>query len=191
MEPGDADALLYFNGIDVATGGYGQAPMSEAQLAALVTGQPLPDNRDDLRQRVKRDEQDREKHFGVKAGVDATDLAQAGWGVVFAHGEDPAVREALRPLLDLRRAQATRTDERRYRELWGPAAYRPKEGEKKAGFLRRSGAAPWGPADPDLMPYYLLLVGSPERIPYVFQYELDVQYAVGRLWFPTVEQYAH
>lgn len=44
--------------------------------------------------------------------------------------------------------------------------------------------------NPDLgMPYYLVLIGSPEAIPFEFQYALDLVAGVGRLDFPTLEEF--
>jgi hypothetical protein len=133
---------------------------------------------DELRRRVTG-------HLGVVSWVNPCDLAQTGWGIVFparmpkSHRE--AVQEALSPLLNWRRAQAG--------ELFfifaDAEGYRP--GETAGEFLRRPPrrAAAANPADPANtgVPYYLLLIGSPEEISFEFQYQLDVQYAVGRLDF--------
>jgi hypothetical protein len=177
--------LLIFNGIDGATGGYLQSPMSVGDASLLARGESL-DSAHAAELKARR-ERESEGHYGVIEGVDPKDLAQTGWGVVFPANHDPAIREALAPLLDLRRAQASARNERHYREYIGPNAYRPDE--SKTAFLRRQGAGP-GPADPDKVPYYLLLVGDPQAIPYRFQYQLDVQYAVGRIVFDTPEEYA-
>lgn len=172
---------VVFNGVNAATGGYLYPASSTAELSKVALGEPLDPVQ--LRELQWRQERRRYPTLGPIEEVDPTKLDQAGWGVVFADGADPAVREALGPLLDHRRAQAGG----RYREFRGPDGYRP--GESKSQFLARHKQGP-GPVDPDCVPYYLLLVGDPEHIPYRFQYLLDVQFAVGRIAFDTPVDYA-
>jgi hypothetical protein len=129
---------------------------------------------------------------GVIEGVDPTDLAQAGWGIIFPYEDPhlpqqvPDIKERLEPLLELRRSQVGQ----HFKIYEGAEGYRPNEAASK--FLARHGARVSDPADPEKVPYYLLIVGSPVDIPFHFQYQLDVQYAVGRIDFGgDLEAYAN
>jgi len=128
---------------------------------------------------------DNSAHFGVIGEIDAKDLAQTGWAVMFAPGVEREMREALRPLLDHRKAQVG--DERLFRVFEGPTAYRP--GDTAARWLARQDVRQ-DIVDPNLgIPYYLLIVGQPDEIPFDFQYAMDIYWAVGRLWFPSADDF--
>lgn len=178
--------LLFFNGINGSTGDYLLPPMTPEQVSRIAQGEDFdPDQLQDIQLKIRQKE---EPDFAPIEGVDPKDLAQTGWGVIFPAGEtSKEIREALKELLDHRKKQATQKHEHYYKEYIGPKGYRP--GESKKNFLARQGVGP-GPADPDKMPYYLLIVGDPVTIPYRFQSQLSVQYAVGRIHFDTLQEYA-
>ena len=165
--PAVEDDLLVLNGIDVDTGGYLTPGLAVADLARALrgNGEPAPDSRE-LRRRRHSDE----AHLGVVYGRNPEDIGSVGWGVVVPPGIEPAVLEALEPLLRFRQEQAG--------ELFRRLEVRP--GESKDDFLARHGMGP-GVADPRKVPYYLLVLGSPEQLSFEFQYQLGVSYAVGRL----------
>ena len=183
----NANPRIAFNGVNAANGQYG-LQLDGRQLADLIFGNASP-----VELRAQKDKYDDAirnanlpTHRGVGEGIDATNLAQAGWGIIFAHADlhREAIQEALQPLLALRKAQAGE----HFRIFTSVDAYRPNE--SKLDFLRRFKVGS-GAVDPKRgVPYYLLLIGSPELIPYEFQYQLDVQFAVGRLDFDAVAQYA-
>lgn len=159
---------LFFNGVHGKTGGYLRSPARledlARELAAKSRASPGP-----LR-------------LWTADVEDPGDLSQTGWGVIFGPEVDDQIRRALHPLLEHRKAQATLKSRHYFREL------ESKPGETSASFLARHGRR-FGPADPKWLPYYLLIVASPDEISYEFQYQLDVQYGVGRLWFETAEEF--
>lgn len=174
-------AALSFNGINATTGEPLLPPLTAGQLGRRVLGeQGSAEELEDLRRFREYLEED---HLDTRFRIDCRKLEEAGWGVIFPHGSSEEIRQALAPLLHHRRSQASRLVEGRYREL----TYRP--GESKPRFLARHGVGP-GPCDPDKLPYYLLIVGNPEEVSFRFQYQLDVQYAVGRLSFAAAEEYS-
>jgi hypothetical protein len=172
-----SEELLYVNGINGASGTYELPPLTPAELteAAIRESQTPSAHVKELDHKWQSDQ----PSFQVIDDLDPLDLAEVGWGVIFTHNADPKIKQALAPLLQHRRAMAT-TGKSHYYEFEGVKGFRP--GDSYLDFLIRQNAGP-GPADPERVPYYLLIVGDPETIPYEFQYGLDVQYAVGRLWF--------
>lgn len=185
---------IHLNGINGSTGqSLDDFQLTTETLARFARQRKLSEA--DLRDVKLRRAQDQRSshHFGVGEGIEITDLAQTGWGVIFPASlpanQVAALMDALQPLLDLRREQASCKDPNFYREFIGPElGY--QTGESKNDFLKRCHRGP-GAANPVLgVPFYLLIVGSPEEIPFEFQYLLDVQYGVGRIHFDRLEDYA-
>jgi hypothetical protein len=168
-------AAIACNGIDGASGEY-LLSATPGQLSRVALGEPLDD--EEIAQLRTLHERATAATYGLREGPDPCRLEESGWGVIFAHDADPAIRAALQPLLEARHARAGAL----YKEL----VYRP--GETKTAFLARHRHGP-GPVDPARLPYYLLIVGGPEAIPFRFQYQLDVQFAVGRISFETPGEY--
>ena len=88
--PADLLKEIYANGIDGTTGDYSLPPMSSAALAGVIKGESGPENLNELQFKKNRP-----VDSPVSEAVqDPTDLAQAGWAVVFPAAMDEKRREA-------------------------------------------------------------------------------------------------
>ncbi|MFV8174613.1 hypothetical protein [Mycolicibacterium peregrinum] len=175
---------VIFNGVNGDTGSY-LFEDSDAQTVAEIARQEdrnvVTDNTLNRRHEIDTDE-----HLGLISGDrDADKVAEAGWALIAGRDVDPAVLEALSPLRDHRRRQAGQL----YREYCDPESAL-RTGESRLDFLLRHGVSPFDAADPGEMPYYVLLIGGPDQIPFEFQYGLSVQRAVGRIDFDFAQDYA-
>jgi hypothetical protein len=164
--------LVYVNGIDAETGRYAIGPQTIEDVARRVLLRPDTGGFADLHA-------DQPRSFSVAFGVDPTKIEEAGWAVVFHERTPPQERQALEPLLARRREQAGSL----YKELDF------ESGEQTRKWYERHNISA-GNMDPAIVPYYLLLVGPPDRIPFEFQYLIGVEYSVGRLAFDTADEYA-
>ncbi|MBN8232523.1 hypothetical protein JYK02_33905 [Corallococcus macrosporus] len=173
------DDPLVLNGIDGVTGQYLVPPI--ALPAAAEVAEPGANSeafeawRKWLRFNPTRAGMD------LAFDINRNDYTEAGWGVVFAEATPADVRKALEPLIAHRHGRVT--DANRAHVL----TY--KDGETAEQFLERNGAA-LGDIEPECIPYYLLLVGGPDTIPFDVQHSLSLTYAVGRLSFDTPGEYA-
>jgi hypothetical protein len=169
--------LIYPNGVNGLTGEYLLPPVEPGAVAAVARA---PAGRPEVaRELAVLGERLSEPSFGLPFNVRPEDVSQAGWAVVFGHGETDRVRSALEPLVEHRRRVAGAD---RVKVL----DHQP--GEQWRDWLIRHRVIA-GTVDPRRVPYYVLLVGGPDRIPFEFQYLLSVEYAVGRLDFDTAAGY--
>jgi hypothetical protein len=175
---------------NTSTSALGPAEFPVPNGIEAETGKPLPGlthadlERIDVDQIEVRGRSERSlaDHFAI-ADVDPNNLEEAGWCVLFASDADPTVKDALKPLLALRESQGKRL----FKVFEGQAGVRP--GEDARNWLERQGAG-FFVVDPEGgVPLYILLVGSPERISFEFQYVLDLYWNVGRLHFDAADEY--
>src|SRR4051812_39511091 len=100
--PNDADDDILANGIDGESGQYALPPLSVPVLSGAIVGETVdPALLADLRRHWF---QVKAPTYALKEGRSPDRLDEAGWGVIFHADADLAIREALRPLLDRRRA---------------------------------------------------------------------------------------
>ena len=159
------------------------------------TGRPLPGLSDEALTHLSVVEQQRgdsdlaaqksleQADFAVTDVDDANDLSETGWGVVFAENATADTETALAALLEHRQRDAKDL----FHVFKGADGY--KKGETARAWLERHGVS-FNPVSPTMgVPFYLLLVGSPEEIPLEFRYSLDIYWAVGRLHFDDPARY--
>lgn len=183
--PDNPSRMLTFNGIDALTGDYWSPPMPESDVAKVLGSKvPDPEEAAYLRKFYKERKNQRRERI-LRPGVDPKNLAETGWGVIFPKKCDPKIREKLSTLLNLRKQQIGRSA--LYKEYIDDKAYEP--GQSAQSFLYAHGGGS-GPVDPENVPYYLLLVGGPDEIPFHLQSQLGVRHAVGRVHFDDLEDYS-
>lgn len=174
--------FFVLNGINGTDGSYLTQPLTPLQILEISLGHRLPaELMHQLRDRKARSEADT---YGVPFGTDPNNLMEAGWAVVFARDTNPEILHALKPLLDLRKQTAGSL----YRQYVGGDGYLDSD-TANSWLSRKPRSKGPGVCTPEKVPYYLLIVGSPEQIPFRFQYELSVNYAVGRIHFDQIESY--
>lgn len=181
-----ADIELIANGIDADTGCPLPAISREAVIAAAERN--LVDNIDQAKKKAPPlTSMPGVLPKAVVGDFDPDDLSSVGWGIVFPADKDiTAIRLALAPLIDRRKYEAGD------RFFIFDGSLGVQQGETAAAWLSRQGRGPSLEAvDPDnMVPFYLLIVATPAEVSMEFQYLLDMFWAVGRIHFEGVEEYA-
>jgi hypothetical protein len=162
--------MIYPNGLRLHTTHPAQA-LSEAELLKIVLAQKENEQAQPAGPKMLGLLPDQLKHV--------RELDKVRWGVIWYPQDEKETqaeklhRQYMQKLIDHRQAQmGIQMPPLRYEAGW--TVYK---------FLYENGGVTPGNMDTASVPYYLLIVASPERVPWEFQQQLDGEYAVGRVWF--------
>jgi hypothetical protein len=172
-----APEQVVLNGIDARTGDYLVEPFGLGDVAEAVRANPIDEAT--ARRLAQADARLRQPHLDLPYGMDPGDPLAAGWGLVVPDEEAGELEAALRPLVKHRSRLAGSGLVRTLRH---------QAGEDGVAWLNRHGVA-LQTQQPDKVPYYLLVVGEPSRIPFSFEYDLATDYVVGRLCLRETDAY--
>ena len=176
------EQFIYSNGIFAETGEYGAVIDLNDLYEGILSEREAadPQERNFLRsQEHKR----KSKTLGPPPSINPMNLSEARWGIILPPNplteNEQLHYQALGDLIARRRQQMGGKDPHifNYQSNWGYDDFLWSEGREVEP----------GNMQPEIVPYYLCIVGSPERISWEFQQYLDSEYAVGRLWFDDPE----
>ena len=185
----DEDKMLSF-GID-AKNGRPLKDLTDIDFAEMlgVARKPPGDLNKALKARAEAEEERVEgggRAFGVapdEAGSSPNNLERAGWGILYGPTVDKKIKEALEPLIAHRRQEKAKPF-----VIYDEDGLLP--GEDVYAWLKRRKVRLDQVEPDDGVPYYLMIVASPQDISFEFQYTLDLYWACGRLWFDSPEDFA-
>lgn len=132
-----------------------------------------------------------EPHLGASnlEGERLDNLARAGWAVLFGPQTTDDVKNSLADLIAFRRSQVGNENKDLF-QIFDTNHFPYKKGQSAEDWLADMGIAVDAQVQTDAgVPFYVMIVASPEDIPFQFQYDLDVYWGVGRLWLEKPEDY--
>jgi len=159
------DELLYLNGLAADTGEPLLDPVSYKSLTDRILEVYSPEQRQDDIKSVDG----LRSTFRFFDDYELDDPKQAGWGLLVHADEEAEMKERLGKLIEHRNGRILTYNGEPAR-LW-------KEKNKADA------------VNPDKFPYYVLIAGSPTKIPFELQFSLDVLQSVGRIDFDKAGDY--
>ena len=171
---------IYGNGISV-DGTYGPV-MSLDELYEAITQEP--NARSQAEARLVKKKKPKTAGLAPTFYAEADSLETPRWGIIWPDNAAlttaerdhiAALRKNLEPLIAHRLKQmgTDKPYEFYCKPGWDPTDFLWEE-PRRLGFYN---------FNPQVVPYYLMIVASPAQISWEFQQYLDINYGVGRLWF--------